>query len=407
MKKLTMLTALLLAVILGSGSTFAPVTALSLYDYKTVDGGFVDGYLWVTGKSGFSDEYYACMDLNGQLTTAFPKKGWLYPSGNGYAYIKSSDTWTVIDAAGNVHSSYETDNDHRVTAYGDGYTLILVSPVGFNASSYSYVLYGPEGDVIIEAPLEDKPRYNSKYYGNGVFLIDRELWYFVESGVLETISYDKLSVDFSGSDSWAFAYKTTSFGRVLEITCFDTSGSLKVFVPEDDWIYASEYSGPFFCANDDTQGKRYFYVDAENCALREMDSDYAYRSRNMYPWGRSDSFVALPMKGDDGYHYISMFDDQWNILMDPVRVDFNMGARYRFTDGILLVWNDDTVHAYDEQGQEVFTLTEEQCGYMSGAKYSGGVLILNDNTVIDKTGSTLFSFHQIDTSHAVVIEELP
>ena len=386
--------------------TPTPEPALYLHDYKTVDGGFIDGYLWTTAKSTpfGKDDHYACVDMSGQVTAAFPMQGRLHPAGNGYAYLESGGTWTVIDAAGNIHSSYAVDNDNQVYAYGDGYIMIFVSAVGFNASGYNCVIYDPEGTVLVDVPLEEIPRRHA-YYGKGVFRIDYDLWYFVESGRLETIGGYKESIDFSGSSNWSFFYETTSFARVQQITCFDTSGNQKVFVPEDG-IYASEYAGPFFSTADATQGKRYYFVDAESCTLRELDADYAYRSRNMGPWQQSDKYVALPMKGDDGYHYISLFDDQWNILMDPVRVDFGLAvADYQFADGILLVWNDGTVYAYNEQGQEVFTLTEDQC--MSSARFSGGALILRDETVIDRSGSVLFKLYQIDASQAVILSELP
>ena len=343
--------------------------------------------------------YYVCVNKSGQVVFYFEQDSvWHEPEiVDGYTYYKHGDILYVVDTDGNLCSVQAEDVDHKIESYGGGYVLIREAAIGFDASEIHFILYGPDGAMIAKLGESEiiHQLFGSAddwldclvYYGEDVdaWLDDgwdvdawQHLMYDYGLAGLDYFKYDTVDGVFRAIFTWD---SDDEHPHYLTLT---TEGTLLRQTYEEVVRQGQEIVR-------DSTARQWKYCDYTTGETNIMPDSYFDKSSGN---GKLDGDrIAMELIGDDENPYVALFDTQWNLIMEPTR---NYGTGFSFAEDRLILCSDDgECTVYDENGNFVFNFSSY--GFRD---YSDGVLLLDNGSVIDKDGNTLFTNDTIDASNA-------
>lgn len=336
--------------------------------YKLDEGfSFSEGRAWVhCFKNG--EGVWVCISKDGKAL--FGLKGVFQevtPFSGGYAHLIQEDGTAVINAEGEITSTYAIDGKTKLKAYGDGYTLMESYVADFDSAVYEYRLYDYSGKEI--EPFfftSEKPVNDELYCGNGVFksgdkfyCVDSEIWRDDES---YQSPFVKLATARFHGDSEQMAMTDSREGGFL---LMDSKGRLeRKILPESYKEYAEIWMvGPLIdgicIMYDVSKGKTdIISYDIETDDSFVMGREYVDRLTDGF--GKNTAYfdnglTAMPLKGSDGKRYAVVFDTKWNMVFDPIPMKYYT----QFSENRLIVYTDDDVEIYNEKGEKVFSLSEK------------------------------------------------
>ncbi len=312
--------------------------------------------------------HIGCIDKTGELLFEYYDMNILTSFNNGYAHIKDDNDSTVyvIDVNGNVQSSYPEDSKREVIAYGDGYTVTKEHKEGFDQNEYTYQIYDYSGKILEEFTTEDELTGDNTYYcGQAVFLFGTSNFYFIKSGQW---------VECTTSIQVHFYENTAAVGvnyyddeGVTKLKIIDLDGVIsEIPIPEeisrnlrDDIVIKNGV-----CVLASTTEQKLSIYDLSQNSFTEMKLKPYYTDKInwdafQFPLICESNKIVLPLIGDDGEAYRMVCDDQWNVILEPVK-----GYADNYSCQRLVVETTDDTIIYDENGDIVCSLKDK--GYEKG-----------------------------------------
>ena len=383
---------------------------------------FSEGLAWVK-YSNFNGNFWGCINKSGEMVFELFADDIIkvFPFSNGYAYIEQNDCYKTIDSTGETVATYQIDEDNTVLAYGDGYVLSKKHQADFDSSEYIISVHNIDGSVI-DSFSDEHIKYNSfNYCGKGVFELsyrssvsddyDEVIFFSVNSK--DWIDYKKDNTNCYCSRNMKFYDDLMLVGMIYtddnySFEYMDAKGnftSVKFGNWDTDFGYIwRKEPGPinkglltFNCGSDEYVGL--FLFDFSTKTMKKMPE--AYRDKVIKdelpePLIFENGYMALPLKGSDGYRYLAVFDTNWKLAFDPIQIGDN--DFYPLTGDRLIVRTDSHTVVYDTTGKIVFTPSD--IGYTGITPYADGVARVENKTVptyLDTSGNLLFN--EIDMSN--------
>lgn len=391
------------AVILGIGITPGHCDDDWQLDEMS-DEPFYNGYVWEKYINSDGVPYFVCVDEHGkakfQLTDALD---FYKPSRYEGEYIQILNKFKGylinFDGNGDAITYIPYDNNHQIAAYGAGYTVIFAKASGFDSSGYFYVMYDPYGKIILSKEVDGsvsfgdigrdttiRPSWSDKtfdlngfirYCGEGVFYIDGNL-YFTKSG--DVVTSHNIAFHFY-DDGWSdVAYSSKSVLRI------NSDGEMWTVDSPCEISYANG-----LVVGNAPNGEWYSY-DMDDGKWYKLDDYYASRIMGdsyEQPVLSNGNINVAQMIGNDGESYYAMFDMQWNLIIEPTE-----GYIQKFEDGFLLVDNGIEYQVFNSDGEYVPTTD-------SFGLFFGDDLIIDNDNILDRDGTTLFNFNDVDFSKTI------
>lgn len=375
---------------------------------------FSEGLAWIK-YSNTNGTFWGCIDKSGKIVFQYLADTIteVVPFSNGYAYIRYEDELKIIDKKGNICSSYVIDDNNDVVAYGDGYAFIEKYAADFDSVLYTYSICDNMGIALESFALREKEDYFSFYhFGKGVFGINlsgaweiyfpnSEKWIYFDPYPRDTFNFKDdmalMTISYGGGHDDSDGYR----GKLM---IADLSGNVKeVIIPENcgwDWSIG----------NGGIVDGKYILYSYKDCLISyDLTDDSFVKMSETYakkviyddlpkPLEFSDGYTALPMKGSDGYKYVTVFDTKWNLAFDPIKIDD--GDFYPISGERLVVKTKSGTIVYDMKGETVFTSSD--VGYVNISPYADNVSLVKNKstpTYLDSFGNLLFE--EIDMSNVL------
>ncbi len=379
---------------------------------------FSEGLAWVKYNNS-NGNFWGCIDKTGTMVFQFPSDSVVEvnPFSNGYAYIKYDNAIKIIDKSGKITSSYTIDDNNTVVAYGDGYAFTENYKADFDSVLYTYNICDNNGTVLESfTHTEKKDYYNFKHFGKGVFGYYTSPWdwkiYFPNF---------KKWVDFSPGGNATFYFKDDVAlmdidyggghkhrdGYRGKLQIIDLNGNIKeVVIPEDcGWNWSTSMTGISMtngtCALYEFLSDYLISYNSANNSFAKLSDDYA--EKVIYndlpdPLVFNNGYIALPLKGSDGYRYVAVFDTNWNLAFNPIQIGNN--GFYPLSGDRLIVKTDSNTVVYDTTGKIIFTPSDIGCAGIT--PYADSVARVENKTIptyFDTSGNLLFK--EIDMSNVI------
>lgn len=327
-----------------------------------------------------------------------------------FAYLANTDGSTsVIDKSGNIHYTLTAADAGEVLSHGGGYALCTHHESSFDSSEDVYEIYSPDGSV---EEIDFGGWYGeSGYWGSGIFAIAlRDGWYWPIC-IYQTTQH-RWIIDRDNAKRGSCAVKFDNGCVCFGIDSFDPDetgyrSSLSVLSEDGELRNIPLYSGwnwndygggchdGVVLLNEYSEGEIYTY-DLATRELYQLDPYYAtrfYKDITALPacvgfedksTGFFNGRIAMPMEGDDGKHYVALFDKQWNLTMDLTLYDSLIG----FDGNRLVMEKGGETYVYSGDGELVFTASQIRAEQISA--YSDGVSKIGTGKYIDENGKALF-----------------
>ena len=383
-----------------------PVQKLALTS-MSVENGYSDGYAWMRINSDEYSSLVGIVNKDGEVIAAFPTKDQRNYNGhsefeNGYAIIYYDTEVEVLDTNGDIVSTQQLGEDNRLVAYGSGYIVIENHIHDFDYSSYEYIIYNPAGEEITKFVSEDGESKKVIYMGGGVFcfddisLLDRSAndIYFAKTNkwIQKEIgyAYNDVPVVFGKSDKRVIDCYKNDTGWVLTILDKDgnvTEYSLSLKPQYTGTIIANSLVSDNYCliVDDDSLS----VLDLNSGQQSKMDDTYFDKVSKKGTWLSEfkiyidNDMFSIPLWGDDGEFYIGLFDMNFNLVCDPIRVDTY--RNYSFADGRVAVKQEDAgiTEVYSIEGEKLYTVNEVGGYGACTSKIQG----YSDNVFLDVTSN--------------------
>ncbi len=359
-------------------------------------------------------EYWGCINKSGKMVFSVEAASIqeVTPFSNGYAYIMYDDSVKVIDKTGKITSEYTVDDSNKVLCYGEGYVVSQKYKADFDSVKYIINMCNPDGSIIQSLELDDmEDYYHFEYFGKGVFgyYLSPWDWKIYLSSIDKWIDYNP------GGNNTFYFYGNTALTEIEYGGGFDSSDGFrgkmnllslngkrnKVIIPEDcgwDWV-----EGPIIDNTCILHEYKEFLVSFNLKTGQFNKIADSYADKIIYdelpnPLAFSNGRIALPLKGDDGYRYMAVFDEEWNLVIDPIQIDKN--KLHEYCNERLIVSDDDDCIIYDTEGNIMYKLSDTE--YSEILDYSNGVARVEGETIptyVDKEGKLLFE--KVDMSEVI------
>lgn len=384
----------------------------STKEYKYISyNDFSEDIAWINFEDD-SNSYWGCIDKTGKLLFSFENIGIneVTNFSSGYAYIIYNDCIKIVNKSGEITGIYITDGNNTVLAYGDGNIFIREHIADYNSSVYNYSIIDNKGEVIQTFSLDDlKDYYGFKYFGKGIFGYYTEPFkykiYFPESE--KWIDLDGNSESFYFYNDTAFlgihygGGKDSSDGYRGKIYLINTKGEEKSLIIPDDYGWNWKIN-PIIENKSILHSYSYYYdyliaFNVNDFSFRkmpeEMQSKIDYKHLPILSF--KENRIALPWNGSDNKKYIAVFNENLELIKEPILIDDF--ENYTYSESRLIIKNDSLTIVFDENCNELFD--SNKVGYTQLSKYQNGVSRIENElipTYIDKDGKKIFD--SIDTS---------
>ncbi len=379
---------------------------------------YSEGLAWVK-YSNAKGEFWGSIDKNGKMVFQLQANSVkeVTPFNNGYAYLIYENELKVIDKTGAILGSYVSDDNNRVVGYDSGYVFTENYKADFDSTLYTYNIYDASGTSIESFTLTDNRHVAFRSFGKGVFgykdysstgwnlyFPNIKTWkQFPENKALSFYFEEDIAlmhIDYAGGYDHPDGYR----GKLEFI---DVNGNVKeVIIPIDmGWNWSVSISGISTVDNNcvlyEIHQDRFISYNIEKNSFFKLSDEYAeklYEEKLVDPIIFDDGYVALLLMGSDASWYVSVFDEEWNLAFEPIKVsDYDY---FPLTNGRLIVKTDAGVLVYDVSGKVVFDASS--AGYAKITAYSDDVARVEGQskpTYLDLFGVLLFE--EIDMSAVV------
>lgn len=412
---------------------------------KIKGGSFFDTHAWATIKvyefdsnNQFSSEIdsLSCLDKEGNLLFSFPydlsQQNFCTAFVNGKAWIIIDDIWSIIDTRGNI--LLQLSPEEKMVASGDGYLCTHCHKEDFSNNYELYTVYDSDGNALTSIRYEQE-KNAVDYRGDGVFsfgyhtnLTTDDIYDFYSAHNNKFFSLDcqlRLGV---GDQQWnnfnnGYAVAYADLDTRTTYDCYwmliDEEGNMtKLDLPTiptsweiDQEVKVSEGKVIFVVHPiGSRQVSLVFYYDIEKDSYYNLIPNeylqYIYTYTSFYSNGEDnsdlsrrilefkDGVVAVNMKCADDKLYVTMFDENGKILLEPVKCIYPC----EITCGRLVVRTEDGCSVYSTDGSLVF---ETECAISDFcndiAHITDGYLYQNgeNDGYIDINGNYLFKMQDV------------
>lgn len=393
-------------------------TATIIDDVNTIHP-FSEDLAWISYEEN-DISYWGCVNKSGEILFKFNDNEYNYNKDyyNGYAYLKSNDRTKlyVVDKEGSICSSYNlmiedydghftvtvTNSSEHAVAYGCGYTVVQTHNADFDSAYYLYTIYDANGNVIDTYKTETDKELNVYYCGKDVFYFDKTSekrdFFFAKSKNWIVTEYYK-NDDITFYDNYAFLQTNDkksvfldSDGTIKECEIPGGTNSQKInSIYDDVCLLINNYNGTLSTYDINTNS---YYTLTNESYLSRIDWDNA--ENIIY----NDNAIIVPLIGDDKKDYVTVFDKEWNVILEPFEAStFSLINDERFIIDNELV--------YDTKGNVVFNLSSYNMN--SARDYYEGVTVANSSSYGNPYGQYLYSnlsFIFLDVDGNVLFENI-
>lgn len=389
-------------------ATMEQTREYTYYSYQD----YSEGLAWVNYTDGYS-EYWGCIDKSGKMVFNISASNIIEitPFSNGYSYIINDNTIRIINSKGEIKTTYETNDNNKAVAYGEGYLFIQEHVADFDSSVYNYYICDAEGNKIESFSLPElKEYYGFTFFGKGIFgyyekpfnyktYVPKAKKWVEFDGITRPFFYDNMSLI---KMKYGGGYDSSDGFRIkLQILDSETGEITYVTLPKDyGWndecsgineglcLLIAHYSEGEFLASYNVNNNEFNKIDqsnAEKVIYDELQDDLFFYNKR----------VAIPMRGLDNKKYFSIFDDKFKAVINPIEIGNNSKVVYK--EGMIIIRGSDELKIYNDKGELVFDPLA--LGYESISDYNDGVCKLEGQSVptyIDKNGDIIFDKVLID-----------
>ena len=404
--------------------TTEPPTEALVNSYEEYND-FSDGLAWVKYNNSNGD-YYGCIKKKKKMqfnVSANSVKS-VKPYSNGYSYIEYESQLDVIDKKGNITKSYNSDEEHTILAFGDGYVMTQDYKADFDSKGYTVTIYNPDGSEITSKKFDDRIPYDHFYYcGKGLFeLVDqvssqmddddeilfysiaKEKWIDWEiDNDFTWVNSDLKFFDENTNNALINIYYKRDTGynfRIIDNECNHTDYKFADYDNGIGYLWReepyplSESNIIFNCGSDEFTGLFiYGLKDKKMITIPEKYKDKVIMEMISQPCVVDSGVFALPLRGEDEKTYLMVFNEKWETVLEATEIESYKG----FSCGRAIVNTDTETLVYNSEGKVAFNASD--LGYSDVQRYSDDVARVADQyepTYLDKDGKVLFE--EIDDS---------
>ncbi len=328
------------------------------------------------------------------------------PFSNGFASIKSNSSFNVVNTEGDIVSTYFLDDNNRMIAFGDGYTLMEEHNADFDTSEYIYRIYDATGHTIEEFKEDEPIPENGTYFcGKGMFCIGFNDFYSVNARkwtTLENAAHSQIQFydDFAVVSSEGLTVMNTK-GEVSERSLEN--------LPVKDVNAAPVKNGVCVLRNSSEKYLAVYHFDTGE--VYQIDASYAEKlnwESSLESLTFDNDRITLGLSGADEKSYVAVFDRQWNMIMEPIEYKRFFSD---YCDDRMIVSTETGTPVYDENGEIVFSLEDK--GYVNDdfvrngyRPYENGVMqVITDDGVqyLDIQGKELLKHIETGSVKEIVV----
>ena len=334
--------------------------------------------------------YRGFIDTAGNMKFYIPLESGHYSevSGVDQGYITHfiNDTMFVVDAEGNICSSYDKN---QVVCYGGGYTWVREygDDSWDDAGICKYILYDPNGAEVPDAGFAVNNSQNFyeefAYCEEGVFsyrtmedeINDTKCFYFTKQALKKQVSTRYLS---NANEKFETGYMLDLYKEENEIwhmEMMENNGETQdIIIPKEcstleypGW-YICEYSEEYVLLKDDA-GELTVY-DRANGSFQKYAGEYADALEFSKIWVTGD-VIAVKLYGKNDKSYVGLINaETLQAIGEPIHaIDFWL------LQEVLVVYDDEYI-IYDQNGNVMLN-----CGsnYDIATGREGAIILSNDS----------------------------
>lgn len=357
-----------------------------IYEAGAFHEGLAEIKFWIGDMS-----YRGFIDTAGNMKFYIPLESGHYSevSGVDQGYITHfiNDTMFVVDAEGNICSSYDKN---QVVCYGGGYTWVREygDDSWDDAGICKYILYDPNGAEVPDAGFAVNNSQNFyeefAYCEEGVFsyrtmedeINDTKCFYFTKQALKKQVSTRYLS---NANEKFETGYMLDLYKEENEIwhmEMMENNGETQdIIIPKEcstleypGW-YICEYSEEYVLLKDDA-GELTVY-DRANGSFQKYAGEYADALEFSKIWVTGD-VIAVKLYGKNDKSYVGLINaETLQAIGEPIHaIDFWL------LQEVLVVYDDDEYIIYDQNGNVMLN-----CGsnYDIATGREGAIILSNDS----------------------------
>lgn len=358
-----------------------------IYEAGAFHEGLAEIKFWIGDMS-----YRGFIDTAGNMKFYIPLESGHYSevSGVDQGYITHfiNDTMFVVDAEGNICSSYDKN---QVVCYGGGYTWVREygDDSWDDAGICKYILYDPNGAEVPDAGFAVNNSQNFyeefAYCEEGVFsyrtmedeINDTKCFYFTKQALKKQVSTRYLS---NANEKFETGYMLDLYKEENEIwhmEMMENNGETQdIIIPKEcstleypGW-YICEYSEEYVLLKDDA-GELTVY-DRANGSFQKYAGEYADALEFSKIWVTGD-VIAVKLYGKNDKSYVGLINaETLQAIGEPIHaIDFWL------LQEVLVVYDDDDEYIiYDQNGNVMLN-----CGsnYDIATGREGAIILSNDS----------------------------
>lgn len=357
-----------------------------IYEAGAFHEGLAEIKFWIGDMS-----YRGFIDTAGNMKFYIPLESGHYSevSGVDQGYITHfiNDTMFVVDAEGNICSSYDKN---QVVCYGGGYTWVREygDDSWDDAGICKYILYDPNGAEVSDAGFAVNNSQNFyeefAYCEEGVFsyrtmedeINDTKCFYFTKQALKKQVSTRYLS---NANEKFETGYMLDLYKEENEIwhmEMMEKNGETQdIIIPKEcstleypGW-YICEYSEEYVLLKDDA-GELTVY-DRANGSFQKYAGEYADALEFSKIWVTGD-VIAVKLYGKNDKSYVGLINaETLQAIGEPIHaIDFWL------LQEVLVVYDDDEYIIYDQNGNVMLN-----CGsnYDIATGREGAIILSNDS----------------------------
>lgn len=356
-----------------------------IYEAGAFHEGLAEIKFWIGDMS-----YRGFIDTAGNMKFYIPLESGHYSevSGVDQGYITHfiNDTMFVVDAEGNICSSYDKN---QVVCYGGGYTWVREygDDSWDDAGICKYILYDPNGAEVPDAGFAVNNSQNFyeefAYCEDGVFsyrtmedeINDTKCFYFTKQALKKQVSTRYLS---NANEKFETGYMLDLYKEENEIwhmEMMENNGETQdIIIPKEcstleypGW-YICEYSEEYVLLKDDA-GELTVY-DRANGSFQKYAGEYADALEFSKIWVTGD-VIAVKLYGKNDKSYVGLINaETLHAIGEPIHaIDFWL------LQEVLVVYDDEYI-IYDQNGNVMLN-----CGsnYDIATGREGAIILSNDS----------------------------
>ena len=291
----------------------------------------------------------------------------------------------TIDSDGTILGSFE-----HVVAHGGGYVVTTEKNEGFESSSVVYTIYDAEGNELHSISKDGTDGYGVRYLGGGIFGFGS--YFFAASG--DTRFYPEVFYLSVSNTDIPSGIDYSTYPDFDNHSDYALLGSVNI----DDVLYVNllspdgEIKSVELGSYQDLGGSIKSVTLNDNvCTVRTIEKLFSYNlgtgEFHELPQNYFDAIdyhavaptfsngrYVLSMMGADENPYIGIFDESWNLIVDPIKVDEDTVSVAQYTNDRLILMKSgaSSGDVYDPSGELIFSVTSDSSITTTGTPLENG-----------------------------------